>query len=163
MIDAHRTGLFCCASTVEQVGEKKAWFNSMKVQTLDILTFPYPVASESVVLSLYHDTCPVPKARARVGKSGGYTPLRTRNFESDLAWQFNDIMRGDLETGILGIRCLFYYNNMGGDTDNMLKAVSDAANGVVWEDDKQVHETYTRLWRGTEHPHSEILIYRLVE
>jgi Holliday junction resolvase RusA-like endonuclease len=42
----------------------------------------------------------------------------------------------------------FCYGNGGADLDNLVKAVLDALNGVVWEDDVQVVSMSARIHRG---------------
>ena len=43
------------------------------------------------------------------------------------------------------------------DADNLIKALMDAGNGVIWEDDKSVVEVILRKWYG-EVPHVEMII-----
>lgn len=87
---------------------------------------------------------PQPKQRARRGKGGRwYTPAPTRRYEKavrDVAellmgasWRKDGVFRLTVHA-VAGTHRRF-------DCDNVLKAVSDALNGVGYEDDNQVTET----------------------
>lgn len=81
-----------------------------------------------------------------------------------LAWK----MKPNVQNGIapietkLALRCIFYRKGRQRiDCDNLLKAVSDSATGVVWVDDSQVHEVFGKLVVGQESPRVDIVIYEI--
>jgi Holliday junction resolvase RusA-like endonuclease len=82
---------------------------------------------------------PRSKARPRFsGKGHVYVDEKQRAAEKTLAWEFKRAFKEPLP-GNLAVVCLFYRSsNHRIDTDNLLKQVMDAANGIVWKDDYQV-------------------------
>lgn len=102
---------------------------------------------------------PVAKARPRMavvnGHARAYTPAKTVAYEGLVAKAGHDVM-GDatLLDGPLAVTVLAYferpqswtrkkaeatiYHTVKPDGDNILKAASDALNGIVWHDDKQI-------------------------
>lgn len=88
---------------------------------------------------------PMPKERPRAGPNGRqlYTPKRTRDYENLLAEYVQGIV---LEKGIntqlfkehdLGIIVHFIRDTRRKvDTDNLIKAVKDALEGILWDNDK---------------------------
>jgi len=92
---------------------------------------------------------PKTKDRPRSGRGHMYTPKATIDAEQALAAQWNKrIMDGPLEMFVeftnhdvfVELRkCADYTNRkLTGDTDNYLKLVQDALNGVAYHDDKQI-------------------------
>jgi Holliday junction resolvase RusA-like endonuclease len=101
---------------------------------------------------------PVAKGRPKFGNGHAYTPRRTRNFETDLAWAAKVAMHGHPPIeGALKVEVLAAFpvpaswskikqaRALAGilrptgrpDIDNVLKA-ADALNGIVWRDDAQI-------------------------
>ena len=88
---------------------------------------------------------PVPKARPRWGKGRTYTPLKTREAELAVAWEFKRQMGTqrwpwplDEETSL---SCRFYMASAKGrraDIDNLVKLVLDGLNGVAYTDDRWI-------------------------
>jgi Holliday junction resolvase RusA-like endonuclease len=98
---------------------------------------------------------PVPKQRPRLGKGKVYTPDRTKAWESLIRHRARERMNMegyDLFTESVAVTLDFRYGNRGADLDNLVKAVWDALNGVVWEDDVQVVELHALVRRGTLKP-----------
>lgn len=97
---------------------------------------------------------PQPKKRVRRGRGGvWYTPPETVAYEQELALHAQlQMVEHDLSImrQPLMLSCDFYREgNRGVDLDNLIKALKDAFNGVVWIDDKQVIEYgHMRLYRG---------------
>lgn len=83
---------------------------------------------------------PIPKGRARSGKGHFYTPQTTREWELRCQQEAMVAMvgRGPFE-GYVAFSMVFYRANLRRvDYDNLVKAASDAFNGIVWRDDSQV-------------------------
>lgn len=115
-------------------------------------------------------TAPVAKARARSTRSGHhYTPKKTVDFESMVAWYAKAAMAGKpLYEGAL-IVTLYYgipipkileprikkgeliYPTKRPDMDNYEKSVLDGMNGVVYKDDSQIVATFHKK-RYTRNP-----------
>lgn len=61
-------------------------------------------------------------------------------------------------TGPIAIGALFYTSGKRGDLDNMIKALLDAGNGILWDDDKQVISIEAHVYRDAESPRTELSI-----
>jgi len=104
---------------------------------------------------------PKGKGRPRFTKNGHvYTPESTRIYEEEIKLRYkekfkNEMLDGNIAVEVfinkkpasyLGIRqynkLLGKYCNIKPDTDNVVKAVLDALNGVAYADDKNVVEIY---------------------
>ncbi len=94
---------------------------------------------------------PVPAARPRVSKWGTYYPKKYKDFKAELAEKIKHQWEAVLKRAfpIAGPLALTIHIHCTKprtskldypmpDVDNFAKAVMDAANGVVFEDDKQV-------------------------
>lgn len=86
---------------------------------------------------------PMPKQRPRLSQYGkAYTPKATREYERKVAIIAKDavLSAGEWDTNLeysVAITASFA-DRRHGDIDNILKAVLDAMNGIVYNDDKQV-------------------------
>lgn len=104
---------------------------------------------------------PKGKGRPRFTKNGHvYTPESTRIYEEEIKIRYkekykNEMLDGNIAVEVfinkkpasyLGIskynKLLGKYCNIKPDTDNVVKAVLDALNGVAYADDKNVVEIY---------------------
>jgi Holliday junction resolvase RusA-like endonuclease len=100
-------------------------------------------------------TLPIPpfaKGRPRFGKGFTYTPAKTRAQEKALKLLLMRAFAGrQIMTGALAASITFSikrprsvsktrrpWPSVRPDLDNYVKAVMDAANGILWEDDSQV-------------------------
>ena len=103
----------------------------------------------TAVASCVHPGVPVPKARARVatsrrGKRHGYTPRRTEDAERALAGSLlaarcgAGLPRLDGRRVALAVVVRTRRARARGDWDNYGKLVSDAGNGVAWNDDRYI-------------------------
>ncbi len=84
---------------------------------------------------------PASKARARMGRSGFYTPTASKGAQTDLAWQFQLAKKGAQPLACnVAMFVVFYRPNLQRiDTDNMMKLVLDAGTEArIWRDDCQV-------------------------
>lgn len=94
---------------------------------------------------------PVPKERPRKGRWRWYTPTRTVEYEQKVA-MYALIARGEFEQrngkrwpldGKYRVQSIGHYSNRAHlpDEDNVLKAVKDALQHVLWENDRQVYRS----------------------
>jgi Holliday junction resolvase RusA-like endonuclease len=106
-------------------------------RALAIRKFMAPNAEELHCIVV--DTEPKSKARPRFGRGGRvYSSAESKQAETILAWHFRKSFKKPLE-GNVAIGAIFFRpNRQRIDTDNMLKNVLDAANGIVVQDDSQV-------------------------
>lgn len=95
---------------------------------------------------------PIAKGRPRFGKGSVFTPERTRKYEQIVRNEAERAMAGrEPFDGPVGVRCQFCFKTpkknaekegewrVGRpDLDNLLKAVTDAMNGIVYNDDSQI-------------------------
>lgn len=108
-------------------------------------------------LSFFVPGIPAGKGRPRFVKATGraYTPAKTANYEGLIALAGSDAMDGRaLMVGPLSVKvtatfpvpaswpakrkAAAVYHDKKPDADNIIKAVGDALNGVVWEDDSRI-------------------------
>lgn len=94
---------------------------------------------------------PVGKERARKGKNGTfYTPTRTREYENLVAWEARMAHVGDTFPGPVKLDLLIKSSKCRADTSNILKAIEDAMNGIVYNDDRQIMEIHIRRINGDQ-------------
>lgn len=111
---------------------------------------------------------PVAKARPRWDpRRGGkpVTPEATRDAEGTVGWRFRQQVGPFTpdRSSRFGLRLLFVAGDaVHRDTDNMLKLVKDALNGLLWGDDSQVDEECVQRIRG-ENPRTEVTVFRIAE
>lgn len=105
---------------------------------------------------------PVPKGRPRRSASGGmFTDRKTREFEKAVSLYCKEAMKNAKLEPLQGpILCEIYMDDeecsisvseydaekskLRGDIDNYVKALLDGANGILFEDDKQIHVVLAR-------------------
>jgi Holliday junction resolvase RusA-like endonuclease len=109
---------------------------------------------------------PLPKKRPRfnsTGKRKAYTDSRTLAYEQTvathamIAMQSKDVLQGDLQV-------VLHFHRKGkkrADLDNLIKAVWDGMNGIVYEDDKQIVKATTQVSYGAEEPSVTITVATL--
>lgn len=107
---------------------------------------------------------PVGKQRAIVTKRGAFTPAKTRAYERLVG---NEARFALLEAAKehwpfdahYSLTCRIYMQDeRRRDIDNVGKAVSDALNGVAYDDDSQVHEVHLYRYLSREHPRVEVAL-----
>jgi Holliday junction resolvase RusA-like endonuclease len=101
---------------------------------------------------------PVGKERPRLGKGRVYTPAKTRDYEDTVGWAAKAAMgRTPILTGPVGLTIICYFSNktLGWhvnkpDADNLIKALADGMNGIVYKDDCQVARISFSKIKGLE-------------
>ena len=127
---------------------------------------PIRIDDDKVIARIEVEIEPVSKARPRFGGSGRvYTPAKTVRYERTLAAHMRNAMAGNNPfAGLMGLACVFYRKDGHRvDCDNMLKAVADAANRIIWVDDMQCVEMYARLHRNSDSPRVLMVFYTIDE
>ena len=88
---------------------------------------------------------PIPQPRPRFGRNGGvYESRRIKEYKDEISARARIIMKDKLPLKgniFLGIKLYSKYPPLAkryGDVDNHAKAIMDALNGIVYEDDSQV-------------------------
>lgn len=102
---------------------------------------------------------PASKSRPRFGKGGVvYSTREQYEAERRTALAMRTAVPSP-RTGNVALGCIFFRpNRQRIDTDNMLKHVCDAANGVLWADDSQVTAICGITELDTENPRTVIII-----
>lgn len=100
------------------------------------------------------DLAPHPKQRARQGQGRTYTPIETARFERQLGFLIKSyIGPRDPFDGPVSVTLAFFFKRaeksnfdypVRGDLDNYVKATTDAANKILWRDDRQICELIAR-------------------
>lgn len=127
---------------------------------------PIQFDDDKIIAEIEIEIEPLSKARPRFGGSGKvYTPAKTVAYERALALHMRQAMAGRAPVATrVGLACVFHRkNNQRVDCDNMIKAVSDAANRIIWIDDMQCVEIYARLHRNSERPRVVMIFYGIDE
>lgn len=124
--------------------------------------WPEILTLDQIVIQLTVPGDPVSKARPRWSGGRFYTPRKTIAYENTVRWHFKKELkdREPDKASTFGVKAVFYRSTRHRiDIDNMLKSILDAANKLVWEDDKQVSEICARLELASPDPRVEIIIY----
>ena len=106
----------------------------------------------------YFDERPQPKGRPRFVKGRSITPTATREYEATLVyWMRQEAVRNAWvmpDTTDVDVHIKLFFEHSGkppGDVDNYAKAITDAANGVLYRDDRQIRRlTVERVTTRTE-------------
>jgi Holliday junction resolvase RusA-like endonuclease len=109
---------------------------------------------------------PIPKGRLRLGKNGVFTPKRTSDYETHVGWRAKRaMMANSLITGDCVFSATFYREGKRrADLDNLIKAVKDAMNTIVYQDDSQIVEYgRVRVIYDSDKPGVEITVSELAE
>ena len=120
----------------------------------------------------------VAQGRPRFSSKGGfaraYDPSKSRNWKADVKMQA--IMQNvKIMEGPLLLKVDFYlmrpkslpkkvtHHIKRPDLSNLIKGIEDALNGIAWNDDSQICETYQRKLYTTNNPGVEIDVISLRE
>lgn len=130
------------------------------------------------------DIEPVAKGRPRFAMGGkfprAYTPEKTKNYETQIGYICKTIIKNPIKDIPLFLSAKFYmpipkslskkkreelvgkWHTSKPDTDNLLKAICDGMNGIVWQDDSQVAkiESYKQY---SLKPRVDIIIEELLQ
>lgn len=118
---------------------------------LILLGFP-----RAIIIAL--DLSPGPKARHRTGSRGSYAPDKAD--EQAISWQMRAAYRREPLAGPVALFVRFYRSDHRRvDTDNLVKRLKDAGNGIIYVDDSQVVEEHVYLERGSDHPRTEVAFW----
>lgn len=123
---------------------------------------------------------PCAKGRPRFSRQGQfvrtYTPAKTVNYESLVVLEFQSA-GGKMLEGMISMTVKAYYPipksaskkahrqmatgevrpTKKPDTDNVLKIVADALNGIAYKDDSQIVTSHIEKWYSDE-PHMDVII-----
>lgn len=97
----------------------------------------------------------VAKERPRHGGVHVWTPQRTKDFETDVAWSAK-VARAKPNDGEIVVTLRFF--GCRGDWDNLSKSVCDALNGIAYRDDRQIIEAHVFVDRHGTPARTEIEI-----
>jgi Holliday junction resolvase RusA-like endonuclease len=106
---------------------------------------------------------PIPKQSYRAKAGGGYQPKRLTEWQENIGWVAKEAMgirppiKSDAEVWI----AFYRKDNRRVDLDNLSKAVLDACNGIIWEDDRQVTQLHLSKYKDKDNPRVEITIWRI--
>lgn len=99
-----------------------------------------------------------PKARPRVGKYGNWYSPSSKDEENLGMLILREMRLHNIkkQEGRLSVKLIIgYKNKKRGDMDNIEKYILDSCNGVLWDDDRNIYEKYTKI---TEHCIDYLLI-----
>ena len=113
-------------------------------------------------VKLWFSGNPIPKGRPRVTRFHTYTPTLSAEWEETVGWQCKDQWKRRPLLGPLGIDFTFHRSDRRGvDLDNLEKAMLDALEGTLYENDRQIIEASGRVGYDPEHPGVEVEIWQL--
>ncbi len=122
------------------------------------------IGHDGIRVNLHLAIDPLGKGRARFSRDGhAYTPAQTREYEESIRWLLKSVVgpHADSESKF-GVRVAFSKTDRRRiDVDNLVKALFDAANGIVWRDDAQVRELSARLKLDAPKAGIDLLVYLL--
>jgi len=107
-------------------------------------------------------TLPYPPSGNRVtrrGKFHQYESPEAKAYKTGVALLLKSlkVTKFDAQTKI-AVTVYIYRPRASGDLDNRLKALLDALNGLVWEDDRQVVEIHAYRAEDKANPRAEVVV-----
>ena len=139
---------------------------------MEICSWPWPISVDEAICLVVLQGDPIPAARARVTRFGNYTPLSYRRYRQSLSLAIKQAFKPLNPTSFIhdlapedrryGVRAFFYRRTFQRtDVDNLLKSVMDAGTSILWLDDSQIGEVFGRVFRGSDQPRIEVLVYEM--
>jgi len=113
-------------------------------------------------VKLWFSGNPIPKGRPRWSGGVIHTPHATSEWEETVGWQCTDQWKRRPLLGPLGIDFTFYREDRRKvDLDNLEKAMLDALESILYENDSQIKEKSGRLEYSEDHPGVVVEIWTL--
>jgi Holliday junction resolvase RusA-like endonuclease len=105
---------------------------------------------------------PRPKQSFKFSRTGGYTPARIKAWQNTVMGEAMVVMvgRDPLEGDLHVIIEFSLPDRKRRDIDNLSKAVLDAANKIVWNDDTQITHLELIKMVNKEHPGIKMIVKR---
>lgn len=110
---------------------------------------------------------PVPKQSTRMGSGGCYTAPEITAWQERVGWRAKQAMQESNGFELIrkptevSVKIIFHVpDRRRRDIDNLCKAVLDACNGILWEDDSQVSRAELEREVDAERPGIEIMVVR---
>lgn len=112
-------------------------------------------------VTFWVDGQPLPKQSYRAVKGGGYTDPRVKAWQNTVAVRAIEAMQGREPYKCAVIMQVHFYraNKVRADLDNLNKAVSDAMNGIVFEDDTQAVDLRLIKYVRPRKPGAQVWVY----
>lgn len=108
---------------------------------------------------------PVIQQRPRKGKWGNfYDPSKKERDRLSLALSYARI-EAKMPVIEVPLHLYVYFYGTGGrcDLDNLIKALSDSGNGILWKDDRQIIQIHAFMFREDKNPRTEIEVVPIHE
>ena len=102
------------------------------------------MAMKQHIIRFHVEGVPVPKQSFKVSGKGGYTPERQASWQELIAYKAAEVAKQKdfppaMKKERVCVAMSFYLpDHRRRDLDNLSKAVLDACNGILWQDDTQV-------------------------
>ncbi|MFI0827197.1 RusA family crossover junction endodeoxyribonuclease [Streptomyces roseolus] len=120
-----------------------------------------PAAQRADVRAFVMAGEPMPKARHRIGANGrAYKASADSDAENKTGWALRKHFPRPW-TGNLALGCVFFRpDRRRMDTDNLIKHVCDAGNGIGWVDDAQITAVYGVVELDVNEPRTLVVVAR---
>lgn len=95
------------------------------------------------------------------GKNSFYKSQEAKDAQEAMAWEARIQYRGKPLTGSLRLKIAFYWTSSRRDVDSSVKAVCDALQGIIYENDNQIYDLHLSKTVDRAAPRIEIEIESL--